>query len=237
MVAYGSHSTSSEMRVRMPRPDGGCHQCWTSPSVNCRAGSAQEVLARHLALRDRQRHDVLELIAEPVGAAWLVERRARPDAARERLIQEPAVEEHVHRPVGGRHLYGAQDVVPPRRDGVQDGVEVGRSVAGHERPRLRDAGGLAEESTTTRPASRAQLDRLVERTARVEPGSDLAGERGVAREGGGAIERAVAAEELGAVAGPAQFGAHRDRRTPHGPRTRRSTGSSPAGRRCRGRSR
>src|SRR5690348_17972207 len=27
---------SSLMRVRTPRPEGGCHQCCTSPSRNCR---------------------------------------------------------------------------------------------------------------------------------------------------------------------------------------------------------
>ena len=36
----GSHSRSSEMRVRTPAPWGGCHQCWTSPSSNCREAAS-----------------------------------------------------------------------------------------------------------------------------------------------------------------------------------------------------
>ena len=36
LTAYGSQSKSSEIRVRTPRPEGGCHQCCTSPSTNWR---------------------------------------------------------------------------------------------------------------------------------------------------------------------------------------------------------
>ena len=36
----GSHSRSSEMRVRTPAPWGGCHQCCTSPSSNCREAAS-----------------------------------------------------------------------------------------------------------------------------------------------------------------------------------------------------
>ena len=33
-VTNGSHAMSSEQRVRTPRPEGGCHQCRTSPASN-----------------------------------------------------------------------------------------------------------------------------------------------------------------------------------------------------------
>ena len=65
-TTYGSQSRSSEQRVRSPRPVGSCHQCCTSPSTNCRAGGAQQVLAREVRPRERQRHHVLQLIAEAV---------------------------------------------------------------------------------------------------------------------------------------------------------------------------
>ena len=77
----GSQSGSSAMRVRMPRPAGGCHQCCTSPSRNWRP-AARRIWARASSgRRVDQRHHVLELVAEPVRAARLVERRAPPDAA------------------------------------------------------------------------------------------------------------------------------------------------------------
>ena len=75
-------------------------------------GRAQQMFARHLRLRHAERHHVLELIAKAVRAAGLVERRARPDAAGERLVEQPAVEQNVHRAIGRLHLNRAEDVVP-----------------------------------------------------------------------------------------------------------------------------
>ena len=112
MTAYGSQTRSSEMRVRTPRPDGGCHQCWTSPSTNCRAAARSRCSRATSRLRDHQRHHVLELVAKPVGAAGLIERRARPDAAGQRLVEQPAVEHDVHGAVGRPHLDRAEHVVP-----------------------------------------------------------------------------------------------------------------------------
>ena len=63
------------------------------------ACGAQQVLACEGGLREDQRHRVLQLIAEAVGAARLVERAARPEAARERLVQQPAVQHEIERAV------------------------------------------------------------------------------------------------------------------------------------------
>ena len=79
--------------MRTPRPDGGCHQCCTSPSTNCRAAARSICVACHVALRDRERHHVLELIAKAIRAARLIKRRSRPDATGQRLIEQPAVEQ------------------------------------------------------------------------------------------------------------------------------------------------
>ena len=68
------------------------------------ARRAADARARASGFEHRQRHHVLELIAEAVGAARLVERRARPDAAGQRLVEQPAVEQQVHRPIRRRHL-------------------------------------------------------------------------------------------------------------------------------------
>ena len=104
------------MRVRTPRPAGGCHQCCTSPSTNCRA-AARRICAAGLAGRAvDQGHHVLELVAEAVGAARLVERRPAPDAAAQHLVEQPAVEQQVERRVGRLHLDGAEDRVPARLD-------------------------------------------------------------------------------------------------------------------------
>ena len=117
-IAYGSQRRSSEQRVRIPWPVEAFHQCWTSPSTNCRAGGAQEVLARQVRPREEEREDVLELVAEAVRAARLVVARARPEPAGEVLVEEPAVHEEVEGVVGRRDLHGPRASRPrtlPRR--------------------------------------------------------------------------------------------------------------------------
>ena len=55
-------------------------------------GRAQEVFARQIGPRGGKRHAVLQLVAKAVGAAGLIEGRARPNAAGERLVEQPAIE-------------------------------------------------------------------------------------------------------------------------------------------------
>jgi len=54
---------------------------------------AQDLRARDLGRGVDERHHVLQLVAEAVGAAGLIEGRACPDAAGQRLIQQPAVQQ------------------------------------------------------------------------------------------------------------------------------------------------
>ena len=80
------------------------------------ARGAQQVLAQRAWVRaDGERHDVLELVAEAVGAARLVEGRARPHAAGERLVEQPAVQHEVHGAVGRLHLDRAERRRPSQR--------------------------------------------------------------------------------------------------------------------------
>src|SRR5262245_21270332 len=73
---------------------------------------AQQVLARQLGPAVNQGHDVLELVAKAVGAARLIIRRARPEPATQRLVQQPAIDEQIERAVGRRDLDGAEYLVP-----------------------------------------------------------------------------------------------------------------------------
>ena len=59
--------------------------------------AAQQVLAGEARLGMKQRHDVLQLVAEAESAARLVVAAAPPEAARQRLVQEPAVRQQVER--------------------------------------------------------------------------------------------------------------------------------------------
>ena len=170
---------------------------------------AQQVLARHLRSGGGERHAVLKLIAEAVGAARLIEGRAGPDAAGERLIEQPAVQHDVHRPIGRLHLDRAEDIVPVPADLGQNGVEIGRAIARDQAPRVFRARGLAEKEDDLDGAVRWKLDGGPQRAAGIKPGPDGVGERRRAGERRGARERAVAADELPPVAGPVASGVRR----------------------------
>src|SRR5215475_208171 len=75
-------------------------------------GGVKEVVSQDVGPRHRQRHDVLQLIAEAECASGLVVPSSRPEAAAERLVQQPTIHHHIERIV--RRLYPdrAQRVVP-----------------------------------------------------------------------------------------------------------------------------
>ena len=116
----------------------------------------QEVLARERrGSAIAQGHDVLELVAEAVGAAGLVERGPRPEPAGERLVEQPAVEHDVHRAVRRPHL--------DRRPGCRPrSVATPRSVAAWSivRPRrIRSAAAAAPSASPSRTTISVALRR------------------------------------------------------------------------------
>src|SRR5437762_12365145 len=72
----------------------------------------EEVLAHKVRLGVDERHRILKLIAETKSARRLMVSASRPQTARERLVYEPAVREHVEGLVGRFHLHRAQRVLP-----------------------------------------------------------------------------------------------------------------------------
>ena len=60
-------------------------------------GGAQQVLAGERRFGVHQRHRVLQLVAETIGSAGLIESRPPPEPAAQCLIEQPAVRHHVHR--------------------------------------------------------------------------------------------------------------------------------------------
>ena len=92
-------------------------------------GGAQEMASSLLRVCECQRRAILKLVAEAVGAACLIEGGARHDAAGQRLIEQPAVQQDIHRAIGGLDLNRAEQCPPMLRHLVQNGVEIGRPVA------------------------------------------------------------------------------------------------------------
>ena len=81
-------------------------------------GRAQDVRARQVGTGQAQGHDVLELVAEAERAARLIVAGARPQAAADVLVEEPAVHEHVEGVVRRLHLHDVEHVVPRPARGV-----------------------------------------------------------------------------------------------------------------------
>jgi hypothetical protein len=75
-------------------------------------GGALLVGAGQLRLRGGERQHVLQLIAKAEGAARLVEAGAGPDAARQRLIEQPAIDQQVEGRIRRRDLDRAEQRVP-----------------------------------------------------------------------------------------------------------------------------
>ena len=189
------------MRVRTPRPAGGCHQCCTSPSTNCRPPPAGFAPASPPGRRrpgpSRPAADRGSRRRRPTGRT-----PTGPRGGTEHLIQQPAIEQQVQRRVRRLHLHRRQAVRPSarrtsserrrHRGPVRDSVAAGRGRASSRgrQPRKkttscsspgRSSNGACTAAHGSSPAPRAgQADTPQRR-----------------RRGDGA----VAAQELGAVAG------------------------------------
>ena len=119
-----------------------------------------------------ERHAVLQLVAEAVGAARLVEGRARPDAAGERLVEQPAVEHDVHRAVGraapGRVPSSSSQCACDLRAGPRRGRPRGSARSALAPPRVEPAWPSKNDDLDA--LARAELDRRLQRRAGIEPG-------------------------------------------------------------------
>ena len=163
----------------------------------------QQMLAGQRGPRRGERHAILQLIAETIGAAGLIESGTRPDAAAQRLIEQPAVEHDVHRPVRRLDDDRAEDFVPLAFDVRFDRVEIGGAIAGDEAPRRFLVFSFAQQENDFDCVAGRQFDRGAQSRARIEARPDCPGERRGAGERGGFGERAVSTDEFAPIAGPA----------------------------------
>src|SRR5437867_2347885 len=83
--------------------------------------------------RVQERQDILKLVAKSEGASGLIRTAARPDAATERLIQQPTIHHEIEGIVRCADLYRAQRVVPEPRAAPNRILHVCEArVASHE---------------------------------------------------------------------------------------------------------
>ena len=137
---------------------------------------AQQVLARKVRTRERQRHHVLQLIAKAVCAAGLVVSAARPEPAADRLIQQPAVDQRVERIVRRMHLDRVERGVPRALEPASARPSASSTCpwrAISRRAWSRSAPSPSRNSSVRR-LSRLQHASNVKRRAGIQPRADLA---------------------------------------------------------------
>ena len=165
-------------------------------------GGTKQVLAGQVALGGHESEHVLQLIAEPVRAACLIERGPGPEPACQRLVDQPMVDHDVERPVGGAHLDRALHIVPVAHDIAQRRLVFGGPSPAHELGDGRRVGRLTEQHDHLGGSAVRHVERGLQRGARVEPGAAGFAEVVATVETGGSSRVTVATEELGAIRGP-----------------------------------
>ena len=164
---------------------------------------AQQMRAGHRRLGVDERHAVLELIAESVRTARLINGGARPHPAGERLIERPPIHQRVELDRWRADLNGAE-ARRPRIDGrFRLGVRVFRRTAARDDVsgcRLTTRGPQQQDDVVR--FARVQGDRAPQRRAGIEPGACVIGQL-AERQRGRITEISVAPDERGAIAGRA----------------------------------
>ena len=164
------------------------------------ASGAEDMCACQVGSRRRQRHDVLELVAEAEGAARLVVAAACPEPTRDILIDQPAVDEHIEGIVRSVDLDRAERPVPVGFDSRQRGP----SSLHRAMPRDQFAGvlfvaALAEHQYDVVCGAGLELDFDVQRRARIQSRTEV--RRQALRPQAGRIRQcAVAPDEPSAIA-------------------------------------
>ena len=133
---------------------------------------AQQMFARDISFRHAERHHVLELVAETVCAAQLIERRTGPHAATERLVEQPAIEHEIHAGIGRRDLDRAEQVVPEPGDAAEHFVEICGSIALQQIARLVSIVRLPQKENDLNARAGLQFNCGLQRGTGIEAGAE-----------------------------------------------------------------
>src|SRR6266571_2354770 len=140
-------------------------------------GRAQDVVARDIGRGVHEGHDILQLVAEAVSATRLIKGGAAPDAATERLVKQPAVEQKICGKLGCFYFNRAQEPVPPMAGFLECSFDVrGIAKATNESTRFFFVVRLAEEKSHLGGVPRFNLDHDLHGGARVEASANVAGQ-------------------------------------------------------------
>src|SRR5207249_975799 len=87
---------------------------------------AQNVVARNFRRGVHESHDILQLIAESIGATRLIKSRATPKPATQCLIEQPAVQQKIRGQLRSFYFNRAQEPIPPTAGYLQSGFDISR---------------------------------------------------------------------------------------------------------------
>ena len=166
--------------------------------------AAQQVRAQLRRLAVDKRHRILQLVTEAVRATRLVEAAARPQPARERLVREPSVGEHVDCAIAGIDLHRVQRAPPVLPHTLERGPGRGRpALALHQSLCFAYVAADAHPEYQLARLARLEIECHMERRAGIHRGAGAVRQVRPAH-CGRRLERSVAADELGAIACPRQ---------------------------------
>ncbi len=200
----GHHIRQPEQIVGDPGTDPGAARrvppMLDIPLGELATGGQQDLFPRQMRPGGAEGHDVLQLIAETIGTARLVETGPTPDAAAQGLIAQPAIDQQIGGSFGGAHLDRSQEIVPPGH-GPGEGVLQGQLMleTEHQFPGPDRRFGLTQHADDITVFARRQFNGYPECRAGIKARADPFGQPGqfhADRLGQGA----VAADKGGAVA-------------------------------------
>ncbi len=183
-----------------PPPRGGMPPVQHVARLKLVPGRAEDVPPRQAGPGVQERHHILELIPEAVGAAGLVEGAAPPDAGGERLIEQPG-EDEVHGRLGGLHFQRSQEFLPEARHlllHLYDGILLAEAL--HQRQALLAISPLPQEEGDLLHTVGLKIHVHLEGSAGVDAGGH-APRKADAMQGGGILQPALTPQELRPVGG------------------------------------
>ena len=140
------------------------------PFLKLPSRGAQDVRARHLRLRIHECHHVLQLVAESVRASALIDRRARPHPAGERLVQRPSVDDGIEERLRRTYRHYTESLLPDLNCLGQRGGGTRRiAIPLEELERLPLCSGSAEDCRDRSSFAGRELNGCAEPRTRVYP--------------------------------------------------------------------
>src|SRR3954453_3783702 len=92
-----------------------------------------------------ERHTVLELVTEPICSTRLIKAGTGPNTTSDRLIEEPAVQHDIHRPIGRLDLHCPEKVLPVFANVVERCVKIGLPVVRYQSHCAAGVRGITEK--------------------------------------------------------------------------------------------